>query len=67
MINPDYESNRKEGEDIWKKMLSIPYVEWKRRGFSKGALHYMKKNADSETPFSLNKHVRERLDQWICS
>lgn len=42
------------------------FVEWKKRGFSKGTLHYMKKNAESEKPFTLNKHVRERLDQWIC-
>jgi hypothetical protein len=24
----------------------------------------MKKNAEGEQPFTLNKHVRERLDQW---
>jgi hypothetical protein len=24
----------------------------------------MKKNAESDKPFTLNKHVRERLDQW---
>jgi hypothetical protein len=33
-------------------------------GFSKGTLNYMKKNAESEKPFTLNKHVKERLDQW---
>jgi hypothetical protein len=31
-------------------------------GVSKGTLHYMKKNAKAEKPFTLNKHVRERLD-----
>ena len=34
------------------------------RGFSKGTLHYMKKNAECEKPFTLNKHVRERVNQW---
>jgi len=24
----------------------------------------MKKNAEGDQPFMLNKHVRERLDQW---
>jgi hypothetical protein len=24
----------------------------------------MKKNAESDRPFTLNKQVRERLDQW---
>jgi hypothetical protein len=34
------------------------------RGFSKGTLHYMKKNARSDKPFTLNKHVRERVNRW---
>jgi len=34
------------------------------RGFSKDTLHYMKKNAESDKPFTLNKHVRLRLDKW---
>jgi len=33
-------------------------------GFSKGTLHCMKKNAKADKPFSLNSHVRERLDKW---
>ena len=45
-------------------ILSIPYAQWKKRGFSKGTLHYMKKNAESDKPFTLNKHVITRLDQW---
>jgi hypothetical protein len=40
---------------------------WEReegeRGFSKGTLHYMKKNAEGSRPFTLNKQVRARLDQ----
>jgi len=32
--------------------------------FSKGTLHYIKKNAASKKPFTLNKHVITRLDQW---
>ena len=55
---------RQDADDIRKKILSIPYVEWKRRGFSKGTLHHMKKNAERDQPFSLNKHVMTRLDQW---
>ena len=43
----------------------MPYAEWKKQGFSKGTLHYMKKNAKSDKPFTLNKHVKERLEQWI--
>ncbi len=65
LISPDYEIKRQDSDDIRKKILSISYTEWKRRGFSKGTLHYMKKNAESEQPFSLNKHVITRLDEWV--
>jgi CRISPR-associated protein Cas1 len=64
LISPDYEINRQDADDIRKKIFSIPYTEWKRRGFSKGTLHYMKKNAEGDQPFTLNKHVMTRLDQW---
>jgi len=40
------------------------YSEWEKRGFFKGGLNYMTKDAESDKPFTLNKHVRERLDQW---
>jgi CRISPR-associated protein Cas1 len=33
-------------------------------GFSEGRLHYMKKNAEADKPFTLNAHVRERLQMW---
>jgi len=48
LISPDYEINRQDAHDIRKKILSIPYTEWKRRGFSKGTLHYMKINAERD-------------------
>jgi len=64
LSSPDYEINRLDADDIRKKIMSIPYAEWKKRGFSKGTLHYMKKNAEGDQPFSLNKHVLTRLDQW---
>jgi len=64
LVSPDYSINRQDADDIRKKILSIPYVESKRRGFSKGTLHYMKKNAKGDQPFSLNKHQMTRLDQW---
>jgi CRISP-associated protein Cas1 len=50
--------------DIRKKIFSIPYVEWKKRGFSKGTLHHLKKQADGDKPFYLQKQVMTQLDQW---
>ncbi|AGB03031.1 CRISPR-associated endonuclease Cas1 [Methanoregula formicica] len=64
LVSPDYEINRMDADEIRKKILSIPYTEWKKRGFSKGTLHYMKKNAEGDQPFTLNKHVMTRLDRW---
>jgi CRISPR-associated protein Cas1 len=40
-----------------KKIIDMPYTEWKKMGFSKGTLHYMKQNAMSDKPFTLNAHV----------
>jgi len=64
LISPEYEIYRQDSDEMRKKILSIPYAQWKKRGFSKGTLNYMKKNAESGKPFSLNKHVRERLNLW---
>lgn len=64
LISPDYEINRKDADEIRKKILSIPYVEWKKRGFSKGTLHHLKKQADGDKPFYLQKQVMTRIDQW---
>lgn len=46
------------------KILSISYTGWKKMGFSKGTLHYMKENARGDKSFTLNVHVMERLEVW---
>lgn len=37
---------------------------WMKMGFSKGALHYMKKNTEADKLFSLNIHLKEKLEMW---
>jgi len=61
---PEFTIDRQDSEEIRQKILSISYTEWKNIGFSKGTLHYMKQNAMADKPFTLNAHVRERLDMW---
>jgi CRISPR-associated protein Cas1 len=61
---PVYTIERQDSDDIRQKILAISYTEWESMGFSKGTLHYMKKNAEAEKPFTLNAHVRERLEIW---
>lgn len=46
------------------KIPAITYAEWKKMGFSRRALFYLKKSAWDGKPFTMNKHVRERLEQW---
>ncbi len=59
---PVYMAERDDSDEIRQKILSISYSEWKKMGFSKGTLHYMKKNAEADKPFTLNAHMRERLE-----
>jgi len=63
-LKPSYEIERQDSNEIRKKILDISYSDWKKLGFSKGTLHHMKKNAMENKPFTLNKHVIERLGKW---
>jgi len=63
-LTPSYEIDRQDSDEIHRKILVIPYAEWKKMGFSKGTLFYLKKNARDGRPFTMNKHVRERLERW---
>jgi len=61
---PFYEIDRQDSDEMRRKILSILYAEWKKMGFSKETLFYLKKNARDGKPFTMNKHVRERLAEW---
>jgi CRISPR-associated protein Cas1 len=64
-LTPKFTLNRQDSDIIRQKIANISYANWKKMGFSKGTLHYMKKKADGGRPFSLNKHVKVRLDTVI--
>ncbi|MCM1987488.1 CRISPR-associated endonuclease Cas1 [Methanococcoides seepicolus] len=63
-VKPVYIAERDDSDLLRKKIIDMPYVEWTKMGFSKGTLHYMKQNAMGDKPFTLNTHVKERLDKW---
>jgi CRISPR-associated protein Cas1 len=63
-VNPEFGVNRVDSYEIRQEILSISYVDWKKLGFSKGTLHYMKQNAKSDKPFTLKAHVLERVKAW---
>jgi len=56
--------SRPDSDEMRHKILSISYTEWEKMGFSKGSLYYMKKNANGDKPFTLQKHIKERLKNW---
>ena len=63
-LTHEYEIERQDSEDMRRKIQNISYADWKEMGFSKGTLHYLKKNAEGDKPFTINKHVKERLADW---
>ncbi|MDA0525464.1 hypothetical protein [Methanococcoides alaskense] len=56
---PVYVGKRDDSDFLRKRIIDMPYAEWKKMGFSKGTLHYMKQNAKSDKLFTLNAHMRE--------
>jgi CRISPR-associated protein Cas1 len=42
-LDPGLELQRKDSDEIRKKILALSYSEWKKLGLSKGSLWYMKK------------------------
>jgi CRISP-associated protein Cas1 len=63
VFNPKLNVNRQDTNEIRQKILTISYADWKKRGFSKNGLHYMKKNARRDKPFTIQKHIHERLNK----
>jgi len=59
--SPHEPLTRVDTAEIRQKIIDVSYTHWEKLGFSRGTLHYMKKNARNNKPFSLNKHVLERL------
>jgi len=52
---------RDDSFDMREKIKGMSYAEWKKMGFSKGTLHYLKQNAEGEEPFKVYGKVKERL------
>ncbi|WP_440951753.1 hypothetical protein [Methanococcoides sp. FTZ1] len=64
-MKPVYVAERNDTDLLRKKRsLTCLSPNGRRWGFSKGTLHYMKQNARSDKQFTLNAHVKERLENW---
>ncbi|HDQ07304.1 MAG TPA: CRISPR-associated endonuclease Cas1 [Methanoculleus sp.] len=62
--SPEFSMDRQDSDEMRNKILDLSYKDWKDMGFSKGTLHYLKQNAKSGKPFTMNSHVRERIQSW---
>ncbi len=60
---PVPELNRNDTTEMREKILKTSIYRWKKKGFSKGTLSNLKKNARSDKSFKINKHVRDRLEE----
>ena len=61
-VSPEFGVFRVDSQEIRQKILKISYSDWRKLGFSKGTLHYMKQNTKGDKPFTLNSHVLERVN-----
>jgi CRISPR-associated protein Cas1 len=61
LTKPKAKLKRDDTEELREVIRNLSYTQWKDLGFSKGTLHYLKQNADSDKPFTVNSHVKERL------
>ena len=52
---------RLDNIELRNKILNISYSERKKIGYSKGSLHYLKKNAKSNKPFKIYGKMRDKL------
>jgi CRISPR-associated protein Cas1 len=53
--------NRIDDYELREKIMAVPYSEWKKTGYSKGTLHYLKSHVKENKPFKVYKQVMEKL------
>lgn len=61
--SPVPDLNRNDTTEMREKILKTSIYRWHKKGFSKGTLSNLKKNARSDKSFKVNKHVRDRLEE----
>lgn len=54
--------DRTDTKELRDKILTTSIYRWQKKGFSKGTLSNLKKNARDNKPFTVNKQVLEKLD-----
>mgnify|MGYP005854772879 CR=1 FL=1 len=63
---PEPNLEREDTDALRTIIFNMPYSKWKKMGFSKGTLHYLKKNAKEDKPFKVYGKVKEKLGIVTC-
>ncbi|MCX6651190.1 MAG: hypothetical protein NT131_06005 [Methanomassiliicoccales archaeon] len=64
LSDPTPHLDRNDSALLREKILTASYYEWKKMGFSKGSLFYLKQNANKDEPFQVYGKVKERPMAW---
>jgi CRISPR-associated protein Cas1 len=54
---------RDDNEEMRRKILDMTYTEWRKLGFNKSTLHYLKKHANEDKPFKIYEKVMSKLKE----
>ena len=61
---PEPDLRREDSSETRELILTASYADWRSKGYSKGTLHYLKKNAEDNRPFKVHGKVRDRLRSY---
>jgi len=50
--------------DLRQKILDMEYADWVGMGMNRSTLYYLKKRIREGKPLNLNRHVRDRMEEW---
>lgn len=59
---PTLKLERVDNQDLRKKILSFSYIVCEKMGFGRGTRQYMKKNGKGNKQFTLDQHVKDRVN-----
>jgi len=54
---------RDDNEEMRRKILDMTYTEWRKLGFNKSTLHYLKKHGNEDKPFKIYEKVMNKLKE----
>jgi CRISPR-associated protein Cas1 len=62
LASPSSSIDRVDSADLRQKIMNMTFRQWRDLGYITGTLHQLKKKVEENKPFTLNQHVKSRLD-----